>query len=879
MAISDLLTAAGLTVDRVLRACPGQVSRSTLYDWRNGQHLPDDSRPLRAIVEFCLPRARGAPLGTAPGRWEDWLVLLGEAAYVRDARARGEEPGPSGARRLVNRWDPLVLGVHQAVGGGAPPAYVRRAHDDLLEALLDPGTAANRLVVVRGTSSTGKSRAAYQAAAARLPNWPVLYPRTAAELTALLHDARTDSSAESHNAEDRRASLWALRRTVLWLNELRHYADDPAGPDALYRLAGLLTRHDHVIVITSLWPEHWSHYMRAAPAVPGAPDPARPTRELLAPLPRLTTMPVDPARGGVVVVPDQFTHADLERAWRLDDPVLNHAIDAAQQADAPGRVAQYLAGAFDLLAHYQGPSTPERERPGPPEGHPHPYGWALITAAMDAARLGRTHPLSRDLLQSAAVAYLAPHHRALPEPQAAAQLNSAWEYVTRTLKGAIQALQPIPPDHGFGVIGYRLADYLDQHGRRTRADQIPPRGFWAAAAAHAHPADLAVLGHAAMARGLFRDAAQLLKHATADSDPDAAIALVSHMHALHPADQGPADLAAARAALDNPVVVADLWRTLHEVGAHDQATALLARNPATHVALNNLSAVLFYLLPTLLRAGAREQAATLVERATAYAALNDAYAVAALLRTLREAGAHSLVTALLARDPATHAARTALDNPHAVVDLLEALLEAGAHEQAATLVERVVALNDRYAVALLRNSLEEAGAHDQAAALNSVIRPVSSVAELVAEMEEEMRKEIEQGTITWHSSTQLVLKLPTFGTHDQEAEMAEQVVLRRSIVAQLLDGLLEIGTHDREAEMAEQVADAVWHGPRAMAWLIHNLREAGAHDQATALTARLPVVGLFNSFLTIDDHWERFRFGREPDGSAAAPWGWDDLEE
>lgn len=34
---------------------------------------------------------------------------------------------------------------------------------------------------------------------------------------------------------------------------------------------------------------------------------------------------------------------------------------------------------------------------------------------------------------------------------------------------------------------YQLADYLDQHGRRTRTDQVPPTGFWDAVAAHAHP--------------------------------------------------------------------------------------------------------------------------------------------------------------------------------------------------------------------------------------------------------------------------------------------------------------------------------------------------------------------------------------------------------
>ena len=62
---------------------------------------------------------------------------------------------------------------------------------------------------------------------------------------------------------------------------------------------------------------------------------------------------------------------------------------------------------------------------------------------------------------------------------------------------------------------YRLADYLDQHGRRHRKSQFPPAGFWAAAADHASPDDQAALGDAAHARGLYRDAAQLHKNAAA----------------------------------------------------------------------------------------------------------------------------------------------------------------------------------------------------------------------------------------------------------------------------------------------------------------------------------------------------------------------------
>ena len=88
-----------------------------------------------------------------------------------------QELRPAAARRVqVSKVDPRRLGVHRVIGGGPMPAYVRRPHDELLLAVLDPAVPTSRLVVVRGGSSTGKSRAAYEAVVARLANWYLDYP-------------------------------------------------------------------------------------------------------------------------------------------------------------------------------------------------------------------------------------------------------------------------------------------------------------------------------------------------------------------------------------------------------------------------------------------------------------------------------------------------------------------------------------------------------------------------------------------------------------------------------------------------------------------------------------------------------------------------------
>jgi hypothetical protein len=50
------------------------------------------------------------------------------------------------------------------------------------------------------------------------------------------------------------------------------------------------------------------------------------------------------------------------------------------------------------------------------------------------------------------------------------------------------------------------------------------------------------------------------------------------------------------------------------------------------------------------------------------------------------------------------------------------------------------------------------------------------------------------------------------------------------------------------------------------------------HEQVTVLIDRLPGAGMFEFFRQQDDRQDRFRFGREADGSPAKLRGWDDLD-
>ncbi|WP_405577162.1 hypothetical protein [Streptomyces sp. NBC_01190] len=63
-----------------------------------------------------------------------------------------------------------------------------------------------------------------------------------------------------------------------------------------------------------------------------------------------------------------------------------------------------------------------------------------------------------------------------------------------------------------------------------------------------------------------------------------------------------------------------------------------------------------------------------------------------------------------------------------------------------------------------------------------------------------------------------------------------------------------------------------------VARLVKALQEAGADERVTALALRLPAGGYFGLSVAHVDREERFLFGREPDGSVASSWAWQNLD-
>ena len=637
---------------RRLAAASG-VPSQTLSSWATGTSLPQHLDQLHNVGAALAGWAGEEP--PTVRQWDQWRR--------RDQFARvpgpGDDEDAQPGRLVTELTDPFALEVHRPVavdpaGADLPvlPPYIRRGHDEDLARLVARAAGGHSaMAVLVGGSSTGKTRACWEAVHQLPPGWRLWHPFDPTRPEAVL-------------AELPRVGP----RTVVWLNETQLYLDTPGdtGERAAAALRTLVTdpHRAPVLVLGTLWPSHWDTLTREG-------DQHVQARTVLAG----TDIEVSPAFTGPAL-------QDLHHAAAAD---VRLQMAAAEARD--GQVSQYLAGVPELLARYR---------------HAEPPAKALIHAAMDARRLGHRTALPHALLAAAAPAYLTDTEWDVLGDD---WLEQALAYTAEPCKGVPGPLTRIrprparpgprdgkdqraggPADPGGGPV-YRLADYLDQHGRQHRKSQFPPAGFWAAGADHASPGDQAALGDAAHARGLYRDAAQLHKNATARGNRDAVFYFVDTPDCLRN-DVRPMRWAVAHVALDDPGAVAWLLDRLRAAGAQEQATALLHRDPAAHVALGDPGAVA-RMLDSLRAAGAQEQATALLHRdPAAHVALGNLGAVARLLDSLRAAGAQEQATALLHRDPAAH---VALGNPYAVARLLDSLREAGAQEQATALAERLPA--------------------------------------------------------------------------------------------------------------------------------------------------------------------------------------------
>jgi hypothetical protein len=428
------------------------------------------------------------------------------------------------------------LGVHPAVEPRgeqqALTAYIERAHDAELQAAARSAggpEARSGIVVLVSDSTSGKTRACFEAL-----HRPLDGPGTASLAGA---GWRLWPSLNPLAPEQFLAELPLVgARTVVWLNEAQRYLLDP--PPGLARaiadgLRQLLVDRNRapLLVLGTLWPAYRHEIMRKPHQSVDRHDSARAL-----------------VRGHTLRVPDRFGGDELTAARSSSDHRLREAVERAED----GAVVQELAGAPDLVGRYDWLTTPAR---------------AVIHAAMDARRLGHSEWLPALLLEHAAPANLDERERREHV------LDSGWfdEALTELTAAHVAKGRLLAPSADSGGRAYRLADYLDQYGRRTRNRIMPPAGFWDAVLRYSgSPADLAALADSARNRLRRRLAAALLDRASAAGHGPALVTLEGMRAGAH--RPMPEPVLVERAASTNDATVVSRLAQLRE-SAGDHAVA------------------------------------------------------------------------------------------------------------------------------------------------------------------------------------------------------------------------------------------------------------------------------------------------------------------
>ncbi|MFD7781575.1 hypothetical protein ACFV4Q_00440 [Streptomyces nojiriensis] len=369
---------------------------------------------------------------------------------------------------LVHDADPISLEVHEAISvdeGAGPdepvlPTYFRRPFDEELDAVVDKALAGvSGLKVLLADSSTGKTRAAWEAIQCLGKDWRLWHPA---------------------DQEDLLASLGSVKpRTVVWLNEIDRYllcGDSQRDEHVAARLTELLRdpRRTPVLVLGTAWHVHWT------------------TMTTLSGGERAKTLAL--LTKCALPVPERFSDDEMAALLDMDRPADPRMLKAAREAE-DGHIIQFLAG---------GPAQLERYANGSPTAQ------AVLHAAMDARRLGHGMDLPHSFLNDAATSYLTALQRDLAETD---WFSRALQYLSAPCRGVRGPLASVPGFSATGTVNlgsYRLADYVELHGRRHRKPICPEEGFWDAAAEHAASArDRVSLSRAALERGRVAQAETL----------------------------------------------------------------------------------------------------------------------------------------------------------------------------------------------------------------------------------------------------------------------------------------------------------------------------------------------------------------------------------
>ncbi|MFD9359412.1 hypothetical protein [Streptomyces sp. NPDC060031] len=411
-----------------------------------------------------------------------------------------------------------------------PAGYVPRDMDDGLREALANAAKDGGFLLLNGQSCVGKTRTLYEAVLEVLPEWW------------LVHPASTDAIRELAAAP--------TPRTVLWLDELQVHLGTA---DALTEGTVRTLLHRGAVIVGTMWTTEY----QARVLAPRREGDSRgdEDRRLL-------------ERAVVFDVAGAFTPSENARARERahEDRWVRAALDSPDTG-----FTQVLAAAPDLVRRW--------------ECAPDPYAEHVITAAVDARRLGVHGPVSEEFLQAAVRGYLKDRRGVAPRDW----LRSAIDYATAPLRGVAPALLPCADGDMEVTTGYVAADYLLQRARETRRTVCPDDAVWRALSEHCHaPDDLERLARAAGLRMRYAQATAFHRRLAGHDDHGATEALAEALlredrieeaiEVLRPAVQADWHLGKARATARWAGLLADRGRAQEAIdvlGAQGQKSELI----------------------------------------------------------------------------------------------------------------------------------------------------------------------------------------------------------------------------------------------------------------------------------------------------------------
>lgn len=419
--------------------------------------------------------------------WGAWASGIGAAGAVLAGvgsalgitqRERNQQEAASAPRllrldarnrlpRVRSCTDPLSMGVHPAeqeagnISCPRVPAFVPRDTDGALARALADG----RFVVLVGESTAGKSRAAFEAAHAALPNSFLVEPVGRHAVAAAINAVATASGP-----------------CLLWLDDLERFLG--TGGLTRHDLTRLLdaSRHDHRVLAT-MRAEEYARFTR--PDHIGSDHLGAETRRAGEELLRLATR---------IELPRAWSSAELSRAGNHNsDPRIEAAL---AHADHFG-VAEYLAAGPRLLDDWQHAWAPGT----------HPHAAALVAGAVLARRTGIHRPLPLTVLDRLARPYLAERggHLLRPEP-----LAEALAWAVTPLHATSSLLLPV------GDTGCLAFDYLID----ALPKRVPPPEAVDALVAFATQDEAIDLADATWGWYLFDQAEAAFRRALDHPEPD-----------------------------------------------------------------------------------------------------------------------------------------------------------------------------------------------------------------------------------------------------------------------------------------------------------------------------------------------------------------------